>query len=47
MNKLTKTWLGLLDIAVVKKIEKHMFATLEVDLATEGMESNLVKCRIC
>ena len=24
-----------------------MFATLEVDFATEGMKVNLVKCRIC
>ena len=43
MNKLVKTWLGLLDIAVVKNLGNHMFASLEVDLATEGMKSNLVK----
>ena len=47
MNELIKTWLGLLDIDVVKDLRNHMFATLEVDFATEAMKGNMVKCRIC
>ena len=40
-------WLGLLDIAIVKKLGNYMFSTLEVDFATGTIKGNMVKCRIC
>ena len=40
-----KTWLGVLDIAVVKKLGNY--TTLEVDFATGAIKGNMVKCRIC
>ena len=47
MNYLTKSWLGLLAIAVIKNLENKIFSTLEVDFVKSEMKENMAKCRIC